>query len=386
MLCVAHFAANPLIVTYAEYLGAGVRLAGLLAGMFFGVALIFRPIVGPAMTKLDKRKLLVYVFILGAIANLGYALFHNITAFVLFRFLSGVQFSFVGALLMSLAADHLPGKKLAAGMGVFGTGASVGNAVGTTIGEAIFRAGTNARSEGHGFTLMFLFGAIILALSIIPTLLMTPDKKKKEDIASAGAWYKNIFTINALPTTIVMLFTTIPFAMIFVYMLEFGWERNIAGINLFFPVLAGALALTRPIGGYLIYKFGIAPVIYPALTLFAISLLVIGSSHTLTMLLIGAVLAAIGSGFSQPTLQAMCMQTETPLRRGVAANTAFTAIDTGLFLGPVIGGLVRYQAGFAVMFRTSAIPIGIAIICLIVIMPIHKRRVEEMERTYNQDT
>ena len=385
LLCVAHFSSSPLIVTYVEHLGAGVRLAGLLTGLFFGIALAFRPIVGPAMTRLDKRKLLIFVFILGAISNVGYALFPSISAFVFFRFLGGAQFSFVGTLLMALAADHLPRAKLPAGMGIYGTGSAIGNAIAPSAGEAIFRFGTSTRGENYGFTLMFLFGAAMLILALIPTLILVPDKKTKEEIASTGAWYKNMFTVHAIPTTIVMLFLTIPYSMIFAYMFEFSREQGIAGVNVFFIVLACTLAVTRPIGGYLIYKFGISPIMFPAFVLFALSFVFIGSITTFNMMLFGAFITAIGFGFSQPTIQAMCIQTETPLRRGVATNTIHIAMDLGLFIGPIIGGLVRYQANFSVMFRIGVIPVILAIICFAIIMPIHKRRLEKLEIIYNQD-
>jgi len=96
-------------------------------------------------------------------------------------------------------------------------------------------------------------------------------------------------------------------------------------------------------------------------------------------MIIGAVILAVGSGSSQPSLQAMCMQTETPIRRGVAGNTLYIGFDLGLFLGPIIGGAVRNQTNFAVMYRTSSIAIVIAIIAFAIILPIYRRRVAALE-------
>ena len=380
MMSMAFGSTNPLVVTYTEHIGAGIQMAGLLTGMFFGVSFVFRPFVGPAMTKLDKRKLLVIVFIIGAAANVGYALFQSISAFVAFRFLNGVQFSFIGTLLMAMAGDHLPKAKLTSGMGMYGVGAAAGSAIAPSIGEALLRFGTNLRDESFGFSVMFMFGAFIFAMAIIPTLLIDSDKKSAEDLISTGAWHKNIYTRHAIPVTILMFFTMLPHAMIHVYMVEFGWELGIASVGAFYVVLAVTLTVTRPIGGYLIDRFGIAPIMFPALALFALALFVIGSSSTLNTMILGAVLAAIGLGASQPTLQAMCMQIETPLRRSVATNTLFVAIDLGMFLGPVFGGFVRVRADFATMYRLSAILPILALITFAIILPIHKRRVAELEK------
>jgi len=331
------------------------------------------------MTKLDKRTLLILVFIIGAVANLGYALIHTIPAFVAFRFLSGIQFSFVGTLLMALAGDHLPYTRLTSGMGIYGISGAAASAVAPAIGEGLRQLGTGLRGEAFGFTLMFLFGTVMLALAVIPSAILVPDKKSKSDLESTGAWWKNMFTIHAIPVTIVMFFIMVPHAMIHAYMFNFGVEQGVMGISVFYIVLAVTLGVSRPMGGYLIDRFGIATIMFPALALFSVALFVIGSSHTLPMLLLGAVLAAIGFGSSQPSLQAMCIQTETPLRRGVATNTIYIALDLGLFLGPIIGAFISVRSDFAVMYRYAAILPLLAIVCFAIILPIHKRRLATLD-------
>jgi len=338
-----------------------------------------RPFTGSVTTKFDKRKLLILAFILGVMANLGYALFRSIPAFVAFRVLSGIQFGLIGMVLLTLAGDHLPKSRLMSGMGVYGIGGAAASAFAPMIGERMVRLGTNLRGEGFGFTLMFLFGTFIFILAIIPALILAPDNKSKEDIASTGAWYKNIFTIHALPVTIVLFLVIIPHSMIQTYMFDFGREQGIEGISLFYLVLALTLVFSRPMSGFLTDRFGLARTMFPGLALFAMALVIIGLSTALWMTIVGAVVAAVGFGASQPLLQAMCMQTETAIKRGVASNTIYIGFDLGLFLGPVIGGFVRVQTSFAVMYRTAAIPIVLAGICFAIILPIHKRRLAVME-------
>ena len=377
-MCSAHASVNPLVATYTKYLNASAQLTGFLTGMFFAISFTCHPFAGPAMTKLDKRKLLVVVFLLGAVANLGYALFHTIPIFIAFRFISGVQYSLVGPLIMALASDHLPIEKLAQGLGIYGIGGAIGNAVAPSMGAAVLQFGTNLRDENFGFTLMFLFGMIISVLATIPSLLIDPDRKTKEELASTGAWYKNIFTIHAMPPMIVLFMLMISYATINTYIFEFSKEQGIAGISSFYLVLAISLAVSRPMSGFLTTKFGVHRIIYPALAIFAVAMLVIGFSRTLWMALIGAVLAAVGFGSSQPSLQAMCMQSEIALKRGVASNTMYMGIDLGLFFGPFLGGLVYARTDYSTMFKTGAVPVCLAIICFAIILPIHKRHLKEL--------
>jgi hypothetical protein len=57
-------------------------------------------------------------------------------------------------------------------------------------------------------------------------------------------------------------------------------------------------------------------------------------------MLAGAAVASLGFGSFQPALFAMCVLSETPLKRSVASNTLYIGIDLGLFLGPIMGGAV----------------------------------------------
>jgi MFS family permease len=377
--CLAHFSVNPLVASYTRHLGQDAVMMGLLTGMFFGISLAMRPVAGPVTTKIDKRKLMIMVFALGGIVNLGYAIFHSLPMFVLFRFLTGVQYSLVGSLIMTLAGDNLPRGKLASGMGIYGLGGAIGMAMGPTIGINLLKLGTNIMSESAGYTMVFLFAAIIFSLAVIPSFILQPDKKTKEDILSTGVWYKNIASVHAIPTTIVMFFLVIAYSLYNTYMVEFAREQGIAGISSFYTVLALVLIISRPMSGWLTDKFGIAKILFPALILFAISFIIVGFSSSIGTILAGAVIAAIGYGSSQPALLSMCIQSVTPLKRSVASNTIYMGIDLGFFLGPLFGSMVYEMFNYSDMFKSGFVPVFIAVICFILMLPVYYRRRKELE-------
>ncbi len=379
LLNIGHLSVNTLVATYATFLGAAPVIMGLLTGMFFGVSLAMRPISGPMITKIDKRKLLIAVYILGAVVNIGYALFHSITIFVAFRFLNGVQYSFVGSLILTLAADSLPVEKIASGLGIFGVGSAVGTAFGPTIADKVFKLGAGLGGLDLGFTFVFIFAALVFSIAIIPSLILHPDRKSKEELDSAEAWYKNIITPHALPTTLVMFFIIIGNSVITSYVFNLGAEQKIDNISLFYTVMAFTLIVSRPLSGWLSDKFGVAKVVIPGMALFAASFIILGTSKTLEQVIIGAVFTALGVGSTMPVLQAMNMQTVSPLKRSVASNTLYVGMDLGLFTGPIIGSIVYKQSSFAHMFQMFAIPIIIALICFIYILPIYKRRRKQLE-------
>ena len=383
ILGIANFSVNPLVASYAVHLGASAFMMGLLTGLFFGVALSMRPVSGPVITKFDKRKLMILVFVIGGVANIGYALFHNISAFFVFRLIHGLQYALVGSLTMTLAGDNLPEEKMASGMGVYGLSGSIAMAIGPTIGMNILNFGTHLKDEGFGFTCVFLFSMIILFLGVIPSYILLPDKKTKEDILSTGAWYKNIVSVHAIPLAVVMFFIFAGWSLYNVYIIEFAKELEIQGISSFYTVLALVLLFSRPASGWLTDIFGLAKVLLPALVIFAFSFIIVGSGKSIGTMLAGASIAAVGFGSFQPALYSMCMLSETPLRRSVASNTLYIGIDIGLFLGPILGSVVYELYDYSSMFKSGSLMVMLALIVFILLLPAfyHRRRVLEAMET-----
>ena len=379
LMCFGHFTVNPHVASYTKFLGASDQLTGFLAGMFFGVAFAIRPISGPMVTKMDKRTLLLLTFLCGFVAMLGYAIFDSVAAFAAFRFLNGVQYSFLGTVIMTLASDNLPREKMASGMGIYTIGAAMATAVSPSIGGALLNIGVSIRDEKLGFNIIFLYSAVMLLLAMIPAVILRPDKKSKEDVASTGAWYKNIITVHAIPFAIVLLMIQMAYSLYNTYMIEFGKEQGIASISVFFTVLAVALAVSRPMSGILTDRLGAHKVIFPGMVIFALSFIIVGSGSALWMVLVGAALAALGFGASQAPLIAMSMQTVEPLKRGVASNTIYMGIDLGLFFGPLFGGFVYSAFNYATMYRTAVVPIGLSIIGFAITLPIYRKRQAELE-------
>lgn len=379
MMTFGHFTVNPLVASYTKYLGTTDRMTGFLAGMFFGVAFAIRPISGPMITKLDKRMLLMITFACGCVASLGYAMFESVTAFAIFRFLNGLEYSFLGTLVMTLASDNLPPEKMASGMGLYTIGSAVGTAVSPLIGEALLDLGTRMRDTGFGFTLVFLFSAAVLALAIIPTALLSRDRKTKEEVEGTGAWYKNILTVHALPIAGVILLIQGVYSLYSTYMIEFGKEKGIIGVSVFFTVLAITLAVSRPLSGVLTDRLGAKKVIFPGLVVFMMSFFVVGSSGKLWVLLIGSAMAALGYGSSQPPLVAMSMKMVQPIRRGVASNTIYMGLDLGLFLGPLLGGIIIEQRDYASMFKFAVAPVALSLLGFAALLPHYNRRLKAVD-------
>ncbi|MGD9159625.1 MAG: MFS transporter [Desulfobacteraceae bacterium] len=379
-LSIAHFSINPLIASYAIHLGASAYLMGLITGLFFGVAFAMRPVAGPVLTWFDKRKLMILVFFIGVVANIGYAFFDSISGFIAFRLLHGLQYALVGILTMTLAGDSLPKEKMASGMGIYGLSNSLSMAIAPTLGIIILNFGTHLRNESFGFTCIFLFGILFSFLGFIPAFMLLPDRKSKEDISGTGAWYKNIATVHAIPMATVMFFIYLGYSLYNVYIVEYAKELEISGISSFYTVLALVLLVTRPVSGYLTDRFGLVKILPPALLILASSFFIIGSGTTIGAMLTGAAIAALGFGSFQPAIYSMCILSETPIRRSVASNTLYIGIDISLFTGPILGSIVYEKYNYSIMFKSASSMIFIALAIFLLLLPSYYRRRGVLEK------
>ena len=386
LLCISQFIVNPLVATYADYLGAGDVMTGVVSGLYFGIAFAARPVAGPIITKMNKKKIMLFAYTLGFLVNIGYAAARDIPLFIVSRVLHGLQFAFIGSLNLTLASDSLPPEKMGSGLGLFGAGGATATAIAPSIGRALRAWGeTNFGSLGAGYTVVFLAAAACMLVSLVPCFLMPYKHRSEKELAQLGAWYKNIFAREALMPAVVLFFLSMAQIIYTIYMEPFAIAESIPNIGLFFTVYAFVLLGTRPLSGRLIDRFGIPRVLIPGTIIFALSFVVVGLGNSLGAVLIGAALAALGFGSAQPAVQVMGIQSVSPLRRGVASNTNYFGIDLGFFIGPTIAGAVYAKTNsYSTMFLLFIIPVFLGLVVFAAgLKPFYKRveakRVAEAE-------
>ena len=379
----SQYIVNPLVSSYAAYLGAGPKLVGVLTGLYFGVSLVLRPVSGPALIRLDKKALLFFVFGMGIIVNFLYATFATVPMFVAVRVLHGIQFSLVGSLLITIAGDSLPKEKMGSGLGLYGLSNALSMTLGPSIGLAVRSWGGANYGEAGGYKAIFYTATAIMVFSLIPCFIARPKKHSKEEIAAAGAWYKNIIALPSIPCALCNMLFSMAYSLFNAYMVPYAEEKGFAGISLFFTIYALGLLVSRPVSGKLTDKYGPTTIIYPGATALLIGLLLVWRAQSITTVYIAAAVSALGYGSAYPAFQAACLQSMPPVRRGVASNTNYLFVDLGLFAGPALGGLVishylNTGHAYSTLYLYGIIPIVISLVVLTVFRKYINRRLKEI--------
>lgn len=347
------FMMGTLIPKFADSLGATSTMVGFVTSLFTVTALAVKPISGPAIDSFSKKKILTAAILTITVAFITYSLAQDITTIIIARLIHGLGMGFTASTCLALASDALPEDKLTQGISYFTLGQAFVSAIGPALGLAL--------AEKFGYNTAFAIGATVMGFSaILSATMKTPPKQydKKFEVS-----LNNMFAKEAIIPATLMLFLAMSYSTISSFLVLYAQQgRGVDNIGLWFTVNALCMLISRPVIGRLAGKYGIHKVLLPAFLMFAVALFMISISTNIFMFLFSAFISAWGYGASQPSIQALCMKSVTPDRRGVAGSTSYIGTDIGFFVGPTLAGTLVGVFGYSAMFRMMSIPIAVAII------------------------
>ncbi len=368
---------NNLLSLYAKSLGAPADQIGQLMSMFAITALIFRFISGPAMNAFNRKKLVAMGMGFMATAYVGFSFaptiapvlgLEVITVLKGFRLLQGVGNAFGSACCLTIVSDTLPKDQFTTGMGYFSVAQVISQSIGPTVGVYL------RDLFGYQTTYLINFAVMCVAIFTATRVKLAPRKAIPFNLK-----LNNIIAKEALIPAAITFFVALGFTAINAFMLVYAEERGIEGGSWFFTVYALTLLVTRPSIGKLTERFGFVKVAIPSVFMTACSLVLIGLSTNIVMLLFAAFINAFGYGAVQPMLQSLCMKSVPTERRGSASGTNYIGMDTATIIGPMICGEVAVIFGYEpIIWIIMAVPILIGMLTIFIL----RKPIEKIEKNF----
>tara|TARA_B100000378_G_scaffold126728_2_gene102276 strand:+ start:34627 stop:35970 length:1344 start_codon:yes stop_codon:yes gene_type:complete len=360
---------NVLVSPYAQDLGATPIVIGVVASAFTVGSILFKLFSAPAIDTFNRKFLLLGAVTVIAIAFSGYALSTTPQSVMSFRIVQGAGQAFTSTTCIALAADTLPRRKLAAGLGIFALATGAAQMIGAPLSLKI--------QEATSFQVTFLIAVGVMVLAAVAILQIRtshPIRPKKR------------FRIT--PRTVIAREALIPAALQFCFLFAwstvnsfvviFGLDRGVGSdVGYFFTVYGLCLFVASPLGGRMVDRFGYLAMI-PMLACLVACMYLISIADSLWMLLLAAAVGAFGYGAAGPVTRSMAMSVVPGDRRGAASSTLYLGSDLGQLLGPIVGGVLAASFGYAAMFRLAPLSIGLALIVLLVFRGYLRRRTAEM--------
>ena len=388
---------------YVAQLGANAQMVGLVGTVMTITAVVVRIFAGPLLDRFGRKGALVGGSVVMAASIFSYAVFPIVGIILGVRLLQGLGWGLGSTASSTMAADVIPKRRFAEGMGYF----ALTNAVSSALAPAV----SIALVQGPGAHYMIYVAAGCTALAFVLALFQrntaesgkaaagAPDgvpktnaqaaqenaasglraasdaqtpqghssEPTKQPLAQRGVsplgQNKNsvldtVFERRAVFPGMLMLLVNIGFGCITTFIALHGQEQGVANVSVYFIAYAVVTLASRPMIGRLIDRYGYRmPSILSCLGT-VLTLALIGLANSAPLFVLAGALAGIGIGTAMGVFQAMAVASVEPWRRGVATSTYFIAFDIGIAVGSLLGGFVAGAFGYTAMyFVVAAFPL-----------------------------
>lgn len=305
----------------------GKKYKGLIISLFTITAAISRPFSGK-MADVVGRKSTMYVgALISAFITMLYPLSGTVLFFLILRFFHGFSTGFLPTGATALVTDLLPESRRGHGMGVFGTGISLGIGVGQFLG-------TPTR-DLLGMNGLFAASAILSVLSFLLII------KVRETLESPVPFKASIFRISkndivekqVYPAAVVMFLTAACSGLLFVLSPDMSGYLGIENKGWFFIFYVFSTILIRLTSGKLSDKIGRRQTLLIGTSMLILSMIMVAHADDLFWYTSSSIVFGIATGINSPTLFAWMADLSPIHRRGLGSGTLFIALELGILFG-----------------------------------------------------
>lgn len=344
----ASYMVNPVLPAFLVSRGAPMEITGIISSLMSLVALFGRPFAGAASDRFNKKTLMIISYVLSIICLFLYSKADTVPMIIFVRILNGIAFSLSGTVSMAFGADFLPLERLGEGLSYIGIGTVISTMIGPQLGDFV-----DAR---FGMEMIFIWASVLNLICAVLTYLipyhpLNENKKKEKFVFKA----ENFFAPELFMYVFLIGVLSIGNGILLYYLKDFGSNRGIANISLYYTVSSITTVLTKPFTGRWLDRKGVAYTLYPAFVISAIFAFCFARAYALPMILIASVLKAIGQGSGQSAIQADSVRKLGLERSGVASSSCYIGMDLGNVLGPAIGAFIISDYGYTPLFDGYAV-------------------------------
>lgn len=349
------------ISKYAYSIGTTVAVAGAIAGVFSIAAMVVRPFSGVLSDRLNRKTLLVASTFAMGVCTFFYGFVTDTAILFGLRILHGAVFCVSSTVNMAMIPAFSPKDRVGEAVSYFGLGQSLALVVGPSLGLALADAG--------GYILNFIIAStVVLAGGVIA---LTLDFQGTEITVLAGGRDKFKFRFRDIIAAESILYAVINIAFAATSGVEnslialYGTAAGLGNVGWYFTLSAAVLFVARIAFGKLADRRGLGFAMYLGTGLTIVGFLMMFRITGVWLLAAAVVLKTIGTGIVRPALQAECIKTVPPERRGAASSTFYIGSDVGQGLSPwLAGGIVDSTGGdYGLAFGALSIPLAFS--CLL---------------------
>lgn len=305
----------------------GTKYKGLIISLFSISALISRPFAGKLADNVGRKSTMYVGTIICIIITFLYPLSGSVGFFLFLRFMHGFSSGFLPTGATALITDILPADKRGQGMGVFGTGISLGIGVGQFLGTPITKLIT---IDG-----LFFASGILAMVSIlmVKSIKETLEKQKPFNWAIFRLKKDEFFELKVFPVATVMFLTASCSGILFVLSPDLSTYLGIENKGWFFMFYVISTIAVRLTIGKLSDKIGRRKALIIGMIFLIVSMLMVAFADTIFAYTAASIVFGIATGINSPTLFAWMADLSPPHRRGIGSGSLFMSLEFGILFG-----------------------------------------------------
>ncbi len=347
--------ASTIIPPYLDDMRIPVAAIGTLISLGPVMALTSRLPLGMVYDPARARLLLSVAILAMGISHYLYSLATGSFAFALVQSLNGFAYGAVTTLYMAFYVDSLaPDENRNHAMGYYVGCLAIGYSTGNFFGGLM--------ADHWGYAATFQLGALLSLVSIALLWALhgpgaeasTATRRKEAAKLVSKESLKALLEPDLCTVVIVAMFLNLLHQMggVFISLYGLAVGMTLTQIGVIRAAYAGCNAVTRPISGHVVNKFGHRGLSYFGLPLQSLILVLVPLFTGFGSIL----MVYVASGFMRAIVivaNAVGLVQDIPesrVRRGLASGIYNAAGDLGNILGPAIGGFIAQAAGIAGVF------------------------------------
>ncbi len=357
----AHIVATNL-PPYAEAIGAGAFVIGLLIAVYDFAELFAKPLAGFIADRSGMKLTLnvgLGIFVLGSLLFLVI----NPKLLLLVRFIQGLGAAALSTVSITLVAKYFETGRGKA-FGIYNAIKGAGYVIAPALGGFLI--------HGYGFAMIFIVSAGVGLVALLLSLLLPRDQNKDNNLKDDDddMTLRQFFLIfkepRLLPVYAVivinMFMVGILFGFLPVYLHGIGYTPLQSGT----AVSAATLSylLVQPLAGYFADRISISVTVMVGLTLAAFAI-ILTTFTTGILLLAIIVVAGLGVGTVWTNCDALVGALAEKNKLGASMGAAQSFKEFGDMVGPLLVGLLTQLYGVRVGFVSCGV---LAMICLVLVV------------------
>ena len=342
----------PILPVYAQGMGASLSIVGVMLSAYGVMQLLLRIPTGLASDALGSRKPFVVLgVVLTVLGALVFIWAPSPSFLVVARAITGLAACGWVAITVMYAAYYPPGQaaRAIAGMGIT-------NGLGQVI--ATYTGGVAA--DQFGWHAPFWMAAVTGTLGTALMLACREVKGPSRAGAGGALTLRRMWEVGTSRTLLIVstlsslntyaTFTTI-FGFVPVFARDLGATRGELGLLTAVSLIPFTLA--QPLAARMTERFGFRLTVFTGLALSGVMTLLTPLAGNFVALVALQLVAGFGRGLLGVALMSLAILSVDQRERATAMGVYQAVYAIGMFLGPLVGGVIGEHAGLGAVFITT---------------------------------